>query len=86
MLEDLDINENTWIIFAGDFNIFFNSKLEAKGKSIAKLVEIKESLAIYDIWRIRNPKNQNFTFRQNSSTAFNCLQNFVNNTSKSRIC
>ena len=40
--------------FAGDFNIFFNSKLKAKGgksllkiKSIAKLVEKKETL---DIW------------------------------------
>ena len=46
---------------------------------------------IYDIWRIRNPKRQNFTFRQNHSTGFierqldyyfvsNCLQEFVNYT------
>ena len=46
---------------------------------------------IYDIWRIRNPKSQNFTFRQNHSTGFierqldyyfvsNCLQEFVNYT------
>ena len=62
ILEDLvkklvkkwDISQNERIIFAGDFNIFFNSKLEAKGgksllkiKSIAKLVEKKETL---DIW------------------------------------
>ena len=66
-----DINQNKRIIFAGDFNIFFSSKLEARdGKSIIKLVDIKESLDICDIWRIRNPKRQNFTFRQNHSTGF----------------
>ena len=46
---------------------------------------------ICDIWRIRNPKRQNFTFRQNHSTGFierrldyifvsNCLLEFVNYT------
>ena len=62
LLKKLDSSQNKRIIFAGDFNIFFNSKLEAKGgkpllkrKSITKLAEIKESLDICDIWRIRNP-------------------------------
>ena len=48
-----DINQNKRIIFVGDFNIFFSSKLEARGgkpilkrKSITKLVHIKESLDI----------------------------------------
>ena len=92
LLKFFDINQNKRIIFAGDFNIFFSSKLEARdGKSIIKLVDIKESLDICDIWRIRNPKRQNFTFRQNHSTGFierqldyyfvsNCLQEFVNYT------
>ena len=46
---------------------------------------------ICDIWRIRNPKRQNFTFRENHSTGFierrldyifvsNSLQEFVNHT------
>ena len=91
-----DINQNKRIIFAGDFNIFFSSKLEAGGskpipkkKSIINVVNINESFDICDIWRIRNPKRQNFTFRQNQSTGFierrldyifvsNCLQEFVN--------
>ena len=90
------INQNKRIIFAGDFSIFFTSKLEARGgkpipkrKSIIKLVDIKESLDICDVWRIRNPKRQNFTFRQSHSTRFierrldyifisNFLQEFVN--------
>ena len=93
-----DINQNKRIIFAGDFNISFSSKLEAragkpilKRKSITKIVHIKETLDICDIWRIRNLKPQNFTLRHNNSTGFierrldyifisNCLQKFVNYT------
>ena len=42
--KNLDINQNKRIIFAGDFNILFKSKLKAKGgkvKIIAKSAEIK---------------------------------------------
>ena len=92
----MDISQNKRIIFAGDFNIFFSAKLDARGgkpilkiKPIIKLVSIKGSLGICDIWIIRNPKHQNFTFRQNHSTGFterqldyifvsNYLQEFVN--------
>ena len=98
LLNFFDINQNKRIIFAGDFNIFFSSELEArygksilKRKSIIKLVHIKENLDICGIWRVRDPKHQFFTFRQNHSTGFierrldyiffsNCLQEFVNYT------
>ena len=56
----------------GDFNFHFNSKLEAKGgkatlkeKSIGKVIELIESFELYDIWRIGNPTEKRFTFRQN---------------------
>ena len=69
------INQNKRIIFAGDFNIFFNSNLESKGgkplpkrKSIAKLVHNKENLDICDVCRIRKFRSQNFTFTQSHST------------------
>ena len=45
-----DINPNKHIIMAGDFNLFFNSKLDAaagipslKRNSLAKLIELKEA-------------------------------------------
>ena len=48
-----DINPNKHIIMAGDFNLFFNSKLDAAGgnptlrrKSLAKLIELKEAYVI----------------------------------------
>ena len=63
LLGNLEINGDKNIIFSGDFNVFFNSTLEAKGgsptlkkHSIAKFIEIKEMLDVCDIWRIRNPK------------------------------
>ena len=54
-------------------------------------MEIKESLDIYDILRIRNTNTEIFTFRQDHSTKFierlldhifisNYFQDFVNNT------
>ena len=60
------------VIFAGDFNIFFNTSLDAKGgtltlksQSINKLTEINETLDLRDIWRVRNPTKRKYTFRQN---------------------
>ena len=48
-----DINPNKHIIMAGDFNLFFNSKLDAAGgnptlrrKSLAKLIKLKEAYVI----------------------------------------
>ena len=65
------------LILAGDFNLFLNSKLDAKGgkppvkkKSLAKFLQLKESYDLCDIWRIRNPVLSTFTFRQKHSTGF----------------
>ena len=50
LLEDFDISLTKQLVMAGDFNLFFNSKLEAQGgnptlkkKSLAKLIEFKET-------------------------------------------
>ena len=55
LLEKFDINPNKQIIMAGDFNLFFNSKLDAQGKyptikrkSLAKLIKLKESYDLCD--------------------------------------
>ena len=66
----LDFCKN--IIFAGDFNCFFNLNLEASGgnptlkkKSVSKLVQLLEKYYLIDIWRIRNPFSKRYTFRKN---------------------
>ena len=66
--------ENTFnhnVIFADDFNVFFDASLDAKGgtptlksRSINELIELNETFDLRDIWRIRNPKKRKHSFRQ----------------------
>ena len=60
---------------AGDFNILFDSTLDAPGgnptmkkKSLVKLIERKESYDLCDISRVRNMKSRQFTFIQQHSS------------------
>ena len=62
MLSASNTTQVSQIIFARDFDLFFNSKLESdrgnlvyKNRSVAKLIELKEKYSLTDIWRIRNP-------------------------------
>ena len=63
-----DLSEKS-IIFAGGFNLFFDQKLEFAGGNpiskilvVSKLIELKESLNLCNIWQIRNPKFKAVTF------------------------
>ena len=71
LLEQIQNIGEKSIILGGDFNFYFNEKLETSGgspllkkHSISKFLEIKESLNLCDLWRVRNPKMKTFTFRQ----------------------
>ena len=77
VLKNFTKQTNKHIIMAGDFNLFFNSKLDAAGgnptlkrKSLAKLTKLKVTYDLYDIWRIRNAKVKQFTFTQQHSSGF----------------
>ena len=77
LLEDFDISLTKQLVMARDFNLFFNSKLEAQGgnptikkKSLAKLIELKETYGLCDIWRVRNTKSKHFTFTKKHSSGF----------------
>ena len=76
-LKDLDLCPSKKIIFGGDFNVFFDKSLEAKGgnpalklNSIATFLKFKESMELIDIWRIRNPPKKRYTFRQRHFSGF----------------
>ena len=63
LLEQIQNIGEKSIILGGDFNFYFNEKLETSGgspllkkHSISKFLEIKESLNLCDLWRVRNPK------------------------------
>ena len=71
LLEQIQNIGEKSIILGGDFNFYCNEKLETSGgspllkkQSISKFLEIKESLNLCDLWRVRNPKMKTFTFRQ----------------------
>ena len=57
LLSNLDLSSEKHIIFAGDFNLFLDCSLDAKGgspslekHSLSKLIEIKQKLDLYYIW------------------------------------
>ena len=76
LLEKFDTNPRKWLIMAGDFNLFFDSKLDAQcgnltiKKSLARLFELKENYDLSDIWRVTNMKSKWFTFAQKHSSGF----------------
>ena len=72
LMKKVNITHGKQIVLAGDFNLLFDSNLEAKGgkpilkeKSVARMIELKKEYDLCEIWRIRNPLEKSFTFRQN---------------------
>ena len=77
LLKTFDINPNKHLIMAGDFNLIFNSNLDAAGGNpilkrnyLAKFIKLKEAYELCDIWRVRNTKVKQFTFTQQHSSGF----------------
>ena len=68
LLSDFSLDDTKTIVFAGDFNLFFNQKIEATGgnpvlkkKSISKVLQITKKYDLIDIWRVRSPSSTRFT-------------------------
>ena len=77
MLGNFSLNSSKQVIFAGDFNLFFDMNLDTSGgcptlkkKSISKILQLLEQNNLVDIWRIRNPSSKRFTFRKNHFSGF----------------
>ena len=57
LLENYDNFYEKNVILAGDFNLFFNRKLECKGgrpiikkQSVSHIIKLQEAFDLYDIW------------------------------------
>ena len=64
LLEEFDTSLTKQKVTARDFDLFFESKLEAQGGN-------PTFLDLCDIWWVRNMKSQQFTFTQKHSSDFN---------------
>ena len=69
-LDNLEISQNTSVILGGDFNLVFEKLLDTDGgnpsvktKSLSKLQEIMTENDLCDIFRIHNPQELHFTWR-----------------------
>ena len=73
MTHKLDINDN--IIIGGDWNVIQNSQLDCKGGVEIKVHDrrklllndlelIKETFQVRNIWRVKNPNCNSFTWRK----------------------
>ena len=100
MLGDFIMGIPQWetkeVIVGGDFNLFLDAELDAKGgrptlkkRSVAKLISIIERFTLVDIWRVRNQNKRRYTFRQSHQAGY--LQRrldyfFVSNSLQGNIC
>ena len=71
ILQKIELEKDTQLIWGGDFNCFFDCKLDADGgnpklkvQSIAKLVSMMSENDLCDIFRVRNPDMKRYTWRR----------------------
>ena len=69
-LDSLSIEADCDIIIGGDFNVILDPEFDGLGgkpklKESAKIIEqIRLSFDLIDIWRVRNPNERRFSWRQ----------------------
>ena len=69
-LDNLDIEADCDIIIGGDFNVILDSEFDGLGgkpklRDSVKIIEqIRLSFDLTDIWRVRNPDERRFSWRQ----------------------
>ena len=75
-ISNLELKENTSLILGGDFNLILKLNLDADGGNPTLKFNSMKSLNILtvendlvDIWRIRTPENNGYTWRKNSHDA-----------------
>jgi hypothetical protein len=71
-LDNINIEPDCNLILGGDFNLIFNPNLDGVGgkpkikESVKYVKEVCNNYDLTDIWRIRNPNDKRFTWRQNN--------------------
>ena len=84
ILEKMESEEDTQLIWGGDLNSFFDCQPDADGgnpkqktQSITKLVSMMSENDLYDIFRVRNPDMKRYTWRRKTPFKQHRLDNFL---------
>ena len=84
IINKLVLEEDTTILWGGDFSSFFDVKLDADGgspqlkeKSICKLITMMSQFDLCDIFRVRHPNEKRFTWRQKNPFKQRRLDHFL---------
>ena len=84
ILDNIDISEDTVLVWGGDFNVIFDIGLDADGgspklklKSICKVSSIMSENDLCDIYRIRNPETKRFTWHRKTPFKLRRLDYFL---------
>ena len=74
ILDNIDISEDTVLVWGGDFNLIFDIQLDADGespklrlKSVSKVSSMMAENDLCDIYMIRNPEIKKFTWHRKTS-------------------
>ena len=74
IIDKMELEQDMTIVWGGDFNLFFDSFLDAYGGKPqlkmnyrTKLLSIMSERDLYDLFRVRNPDTRRFTWRRKSS-------------------
>ena len=74
IIDRMELERDMTIVWGGDFNLFFDSFLDADGgnpqlkmNSLTKLLSIMSERDLCDLFRVRNPDTRRFTWRRKNS-------------------
>ena len=74
IIDRMELEQDMTIVWGGDFNLFFDSFLDADGgnpqlkmNSLTKLLSIMSERDLCDLFRVRNPDTRHFTWRHKNS-------------------
>ena len=84
IVTSLDLEQNTSIIWEGDFTLIFDSELESDGgnprlkiQSLSKLISMMSENEPCDIFRVRNPDVKRFTWKNKNPLIQRRLDYFI---------
>ena len=89
-IRSLELDDNTTFLFGRDFNMYFDTKLEADGGNpnlkVNSLTQLEIILDLCDIFRVQNPYVRRFSRRQRTPFKQRRLDYIFVSKHSTRVC